>query len=56
MRKILVYKENGKVIKIEKIVSRDLAHLDSQQTFKHQVVADKTKYNRKKMNKPIDIQ
>jgi hypothetical protein len=56
MRKEIVIKENGKIVKRVSITLRDKEHLQAQIKNPHIIAENKKKYNRKKLNKKVDIE
>jgi hypothetical protein len=56
MRKEIVIKENGKIVKRVSITVRDKEHLQAQIKNPHIIAESKKKYNRKKLNKKVDIE
>jgi hypothetical protein len=56
MRKEIVIKENGKIVKRVSITLRDRKHLEAQIKNPHIIAENKKKYNRKKLNKKVDIE
>lgn len=54
LRKKVILKENGKVIKEEDISFRDETYIYTKVKYRHTINENRKKYNRKKYKKTVD--